>query len=217
MDLLTFRNVTFRPGQRNGTVVVSGRVGSGDVLFVHGRSGAGKTTLLRILARLQQREAGDLQLAGIPDSQIPATRWRRQVRYSAQRPVAFAGSVQENILIPFSLASYRGEPPPAAEEVKRALTELLLDPTVLAQDARTLSGGELARVALLRAVLARPRVLLLDEPTGALDALARQAVLEFLRRWLEEAAAERALVIVSHLEDDASKFPNVTWLELEGR
>lgn len=215
VELLVFKDLAYRLGDRPDRIVVSGAVEEGSVLFVQGPSGAGKSTLLRALARLIRREGGEMWLMGVPAAQIPPTAWRRQVHYFAQRPVAFEATVVENItLSSYPLTSLKQSAPVDERLMKQSLEELLLPPGLLHQNARTLSGGELARVALLRALLASPTVLLLDEPTGALDAQAREAVLRILQKWLSEGA-RRGLVLVSHLEDDVRPFSRVTTLNIE--
>lgn len=216
MELLAFKDLTWQLGEQHHRIMVSGAVQEGAVLLVRGPSGAGKSTLLRVLARLTRRQGGKMWLAGQSAALIPATSWRRQVHYFAQRPVVLEGTIRENIMMPYSLAAFKGEAAVAEYSVRRAMEGLLLDSDLLDRDARTLSGGELARLALLRAALASPALLLLDEPTGALDREAREAMLAFLRRWLNEKE-RRGLVLVSHLEDDARSFPRVATLELGRR
>ncbi|BAS28509.1 ABC transporter ATP-binding protein [Limnochorda pilosa] len=215
MDLLVFKDLTYELSDGGRRIVVSGAVAEGGLLLVRGPSGSGKTTLLRVLARLRRRESGDVRLRQQPVDQVPPALWRRHVHYVAQRPVAFQGSVLENIMLPYALGIRRGESPPSEETARETLESVLLDSNMMAQDARTLSGGELARVALVRAVLARPSILLLDEPTGALDAEAREAVVALLDRWVNGETG-RGLVLVSHT-DDAERFSRATIVELAGR
>ena len=211
MDLLRFEELTYDLGNAGRRMVVSGTLPQNGVLVVRGPSGAGKSTLLRTLARLRPILQGDVWLGGKAMREVPPSLWRRQLHYVPQQPVAFDGTVLDNLLLPYRLRLYRGESPPDRGAVLEAMGELGL--TRPDQDARTLSGGELARVSLLRAVLARPRVLLLDEPTAALDAGNRERVLRFLHRWVVSQPG-RGLVLVSHLYQDADAFSPVRLLEL---
>lgn len=214
MDVLRFEQLTCELGKTGRRVVASGAVPENGVLVVRGPSGAGKSTLLRALARLRPILHGRVWLQGREMREVPPTLWRRRVHYVAQQPVAFDGTVLDNLLLPYRLRIFRDEPAPQRPALVAALEELgLPDPD---QDARTLSGGELARVALLRAVLARPSVLLLDEPTASLDAANRQRVVSLLRRWVT-AEPGRGLVLVSHADQDAEAFGAVRVLNLPGQ
>lgn len=215
MALLQFENLRYELGDRRRRVDVSGALPEGGVLSVRGPSGSGKSTLLRVLARLNQRLSGTLRFQSNSVDDIPAFVWRQRIQYVAQRPVAFDGSVMDNILLPYTLGVRRGQSLPSETAIRQAMATLYLDPDMLVQVCRTLSGGELARVALLRGIFARPSVLLLDEPTAALDGEARDALLGFLAQWVEEQP-ERGLALVSHLED-RPQFPNVVTMELHGR
>jgi putative ABC transport system ATP-binding protein len=107
-----------------------------------------------------------------------------------QRPTPFPGSVADNLAV--------AHPDASTKELKAALKRVALDPGLLGQDARTLSGGELQRMCLARTLVTQPETLLLDEPTSALDALPKQ-VFETTARDL--AAHGITLIWVTH--DDA--------------
>lgn len=210
MDILRFEELTCDLGGGR-RIVASGAVPANGVLVVRGPSGSGKSTLLRALARLRPILRGHAWLDGQEMRQVPPTLWRRRVHYVPQRPVAFDGSVLDNLLLPYRLRIYRDAPVPNRPAVTEAMAQLGL--TAPDQDARTLSGGELARLALLRAVLARPSVLLLDEPTASLDAGNRERVLRFLGRWVA-AEPGRGLILVSHVHEDAEALSPVRELDL---
>jgi len=194
--------LSFYTGPATRQITVSANLPAGGALAVCGPSGAGKSTLLRVLARLRECSAGEVRLAGIGWRDFPAVFWRRQVHYLAQRPALFDGTVLENLKKPFELAAVKKELSFDATAVNAGMERLLLPAALLAQDARTLSGGEAARVALLRALLLNPAVLLLDEPTAALDEKAREAVMEVVGEWLQ-GEHPRGVVMVSHAGDTA--------------
>ena len=198
--LFAFQDVVCEPSPGH-RIEGSGTVPANGVLVVRGPSGAGKSTLLKALARLLPLQSGRVWLKGRPMETWPAHQWRCLVHYSAQQPVAFDGTVLDNILLPFRLKAMSGRKPPTRDQVAESLAAVGLKD--LNQDARTLSGGELARVALLRALWADPCVLLLDEPTAALDAATRDKVMTYLAEWLQ-AKPDRGIVLVSHADEDAS-------------
>lgn len=175
---------------------VSLTVAPGEVLQVAGPSGSGKTTLLRVLARLQARLSGELTLDGVPAADIPPRQWRRRVGYLPQRPTAFEGTVEDNLQLPFALAVT--EEGYDAGRAAGLLADAGLAPgDYLERDARTLSGGELQRLALVRSLLTGPRVLLADEPTASVDAATAAALAHSLAGWVERGGA---LVLVVHDE-----------------
>ena len=176
---------------------------------VVGPSGAGKSTLLRILAGVERRATGRVELAGrvLLDSakRIFVEPWERRVGWVPQDDLLFPHlSVRQNL-------AFAGANPGDVEE----MAEMLAIRTLLERRPRNLSGGERQRVALGRALLARPELLLLDEPFSALD---RPLRLDLVRR--VQALAERAgivLVLVSHDEGDAAALAEERWLLVDGQ
>ena len=180
---------------------VSLELAPGAIVELRGPSGAGKTMLLLALARLLPGARGALALGGVPAAEIPPQVWRTQVSLLPQRPTLAAGTVAFNLALPWSLAVREGAWAPSASDLREALDGVGLADVALERDARKLSVGQAARVALLRVLLTRPRVLLLDEPDASLDdasaALIARATAAF-------AAGGGALIRVSHLRDDAA-------------
>lgn len=174
------------------------------VVWVRGPSGEGKTTLLKSLARLTSPVGGEMSLEGVSWRSIPATAWRRSVVYLHQKPVLFRGTVHSNILTAFDLKT-RAKQAPDMESAKEILACLMLPAEMLERDALTLSVGEASRVALIRALIAEPRILLLDEPTSALDANAAEALAALLQKWI--STGKRGIVGASHDEDFLDRLP----------
>jgi molybdate transport system ATP-binding protein len=167
---------------------------SAAITLVRGPSGAGKTTLLRVLAGLEPSARGRATFDGVrwqgDGLFVPA--WRRRAAWVPQESLLFPHlSARGNL-------AFSGAARAEVEEVARALEvgALLERPPAL------LSGGERQRVALGRALLARPRLLLLDEPFAALDDALRARVRLFLRGWA--SARGVPAVLVSHDADDGS-------------
>ncbi len=176
---------------------VSFAVNSGERLGILGPSGAGKTVLLRALAILDPLDAGTILWKGqsVRGDAVPA--FRKQVIYLHQRPSLFEGSVEENLRYPFTLKAHRGN------EFDRArasdfLASVGRDAAFLNKSSRDLSGGEAQIVAFVRAIQLDPSVLLLDEPTAALDRPTAHNLEAVIDRWHAERAGKRALVWVGH-------------------
>jgi putative ABC transport system ATP-binding protein len=212
-DFFCFEKISYLLGASSRRVEVSASLQDGSVLLVKGPSGSGKSTLLRVLARLQELVEGQVFFRG--DSMLSFTPqvWRRKVHYVPQKPAVFPGTVHDNLSIPFDLRINKAKEFDP-EVIQRALGDLMLDFKIMGQNAGTLSGGETARIALLRSVILNPNILLLDEPTAALDENAKQAVLDFLTGWLEQAP-DRGIVLVSHA-DESTAFPAANVLEIGG-
>ncbi len=170
-------------------------VAAGEVCAVIGPNGAGKTTLLNTLALLQRPGAGSLQLLG-RDALAPENKMflRRAMSVVFSRPYLVNASVYRNVALPLKL---RGINDPAA--VQRAL-ELFRIEHLKDRQARTLSHGESHRAALARAFVTGPKLLLLDEPFGSLDARVKETIARDLKRALKAAGAAVLLVTQDHGE-----------------
>lgn len=150
-------------------------VGGGRLTVLAGPSGAGKSTLLRLANRLDVPSGGVVRFRGRDLVELDPRELRRRVGMVFQRPVVFAGTVRENLLVADGAAD---DGALAAVLRRSGLGAELLDRT-----ADDLSGGEAQRMCIARTLLTGPEVLLMDEPTSSLDPANRQAI-EALARHL---------------------------------
>jgi osmoprotectant transport system ATP-binding protein len=172
-----------------GSVAVEGvsfGVAAGEVLALVGSSGSGKTTTLRMVNRLVEPDAGRVLVDGRDTAGLDPHALRRSIGYVVQGGGLFPHrTVAENVAVPLRLLGWR------RERIRARVAELLahveLDPALADRAPASLSGGEQQRVGVARALAASPRVMLLDEPFGALDPLIRDRLQRFfdaLRRRL---------------------------------
>ena len=185
-----FDRVTVVRAGRRVLDEVTASIPAAGITVVSGPSGAGKTTLLRLCNRLEVPDAGKVSYRGQPLDELDPLTLRRRVGMVFQRPTPFPGTLADNLAV--------AHPDASTGQLSTALTRVALDPGLLGQEARTLSGGELQRMCLARTLVTQPETLLLDEPTSALDAQPKQ-VFENTARDL--AAQGITIIWVTH--DDA--------------
>ncbi len=164
-DGFAVRGLRLARGERVVLRDVSFDAPKGAVTALVAPSGAGKSTLLRCLNRLLVPQAGAVLLDGEDTATLEPCTLRRRAGLVGQTPVMLPGSVRENLAYGLDAAGAADEP-----NLVRALADAGLDAGFLDRPAAELSGGERARVALARALTRAPELLLLDEPTAALDA-----------------------------------------------
>lgn len=172
---------------------------AGERLAVAGASGSGKTLLLRTLAGLEPVQTGELIFQNRPLSDWSMPAYRARVVYVPQRPALPEGPVEAALRVPFQFRVHRHQPFPL-DRARELLAMLGRDKKFLQQRTERLSGGEGQIVAMLRALLIGPDVLLLDEPTASLDARAVSAIETLVESWLQ-AHPQRACVWTSHDRD----------------
>jgi ATP-binding cassette subfamily B protein len=167
----------------------------GETVAIVGATGSGKTTLTALIPRLYDVTAGSITLDGVDVRDLPLAQLRRLVANAFEDPTLFSASARENVTL--------GRPDATDEEVAEALrvaqAEFVYDlpwglDTRLGEQGLTLSGGQRQRLALARAVVGRPAVLVLDDPLSALDIHTEALVERALRRVLRDSTA----LVVAH-------------------
>jgi ATP-binding cassette, subfamily B, bacterial len=175
---------------------VSIEVASGEFVALVGPNGAGKTTLLSLILGLYRPREGRLLADGVPYDELDITRLRRQMGVILQDPIVFPETIRQNIAY--------GRPDATAEEIREGARwataadwiESLPDgyETQMGDEGGLMSGGERQRVALSRALLSEPALLVLDEPTTHLD----DAAIRRLLRNLRELPGRPTVLAISH-------------------
>ncbi|MDK0522339.1 ABC transporter ATP-binding protein [Streptomyces sp. ML-6] len=197
---LVFEGVEFRyPDAEAGAPPVLDRIDlrvrPGETMALVGATGSGKTTLTTLVPRLHEVTAGRILLDGTDITALPRERLRELVSVAFEEPTLFSASVGENVLMG---AEGAGE-----DELRRALSVAQADfvhdlpegiDTQVGEQGLSLSGGQRQRLALARAVVGRPRFLVLDDPLSALDVHTEALVEAALRRVLAQTTA----IVVAH-------------------
>ena len=194
---IDIRNVTKRFGSFTALDDVSLEIPENSLTAVLGPSGSGKSTLLRIVAGLERPDAGEVLLSGRDATGL--TPQRRDVGFVFQHYAAFKHmTVRDNVAFALTI---RKRPKQEIRERVDELLELVQLSGFADRYPSKLSGGQRQRMALARALAAKPRVLLLDEPFGALDARVRAELRDWLRRLHEEVHV--TTVFVTHDQEEA--------------
>ncbi|MFE2466486.1 ABC transporter ATP-binding protein [Streptomyces mirabilis] len=206
---VSFHGASFRyPGtDRESLHDVTFTAGPGELVIVTGPSGAGKSTLSKLLTRFYDPTAGVVCLDGVPLPDVSLEFLRENVALLPQETLILHGTIRENIEC--------GRPGASRADIERAATDAVAHDfisalpdgydTEIAPGTATLSGGQLQRIAIARAMLRAAAVLVLDEPTAGLDSIAARRVVQPLRRLM----AGRTTIMITHdlsLAPDADRI-----------
>jgi ATP-binding cassette subfamily B protein len=209
---LTFENVSFE--YQPGKPVLDRlnlRIAAGERVALVGPSGAGKSTLMNLLLRLAEPSAGRILIDGVDIRRYTRASLRAALGVVPQEPMLFAVSVRENIAY--------GRPEATMEEIEAAARaarahEFIIDlphgyDTELVERAANLSGGQRQRLCLARALVKQPAILLMDEPTAAVDQRSAALIHEAVAR----VHRDRTLVVITHDSASLAGYDRVLTLE----
>jgi ATP-binding cassette subfamily B protein len=215
---LEVRDLTFKHGERAVLSGVTLQVPAGGSLAVLGPTGSGKSTLAALLPRLLPTPDGAVRLDGVDVTELSLRGLRKSVGYAQQEPFLFSTTVERNL----KLALDDPEAPDADARIRHAAAEacVLEDveamadgfATVVGERGVQLSGGQKQRLALARALLNEPKVLVLDDPLSAVDAKTEADILAALDR----AKQHRTLVLITNRVAAAARADCIVVLD-EGR
>ena len=211
LDAVTFTH-DVQPVLRDADMVIP----AGSLTVITGSSGAGKTTLVDLIIGLLQPDAGEVRVDGVPLREIAAREWRMQIGYVPQETLMLHQSVAHNITL--------GDPTVPPEDVIAALaaagaTDFVAElsdgvDTVIGERGLRLSGGQRQRLALARALVRKPTLLVLDEATTALDPATERSICETLRA-LRGAVTLVAICHHGHLVEVADLVYRVEGTRIE--
>ena len=195
---IEFKNVVFSyPGAEKPVLNnVSFKIPAGKSVAFVGKSGSGKTTIMNLLTGLLQKDSGEILIDGVEIEDIKKNSFRRQIAVVPQKTTLFAGSLWENLVYGQALVTY--------DEVCEVINQIGLDefvnslPGGLNAEVRELganfSGGQQQRIAIARALLRKPRLLLFDEATSALDNESEEQV----KAAVEAIMGQCTMVMIAH-------------------
>ena len=197
---LAVRGVSHSYGARKALVDVSLTVQQGRFSVLLGLNGAGKTTLFSLITRLYDTQRGSVDVLGHPVAKEPGPALRLLGVVFQARTLDLDLSVTENLLYHAALHGIGGRE--ARRRTQAALEEVEMADRAR-ETARKLSGGQMRRVEIARALLHRPRVMVLDEPTVGLDVASRAAILRHVRALVSERGV--AVLWATHLLDEVQQ------------
>lgn len=165
MNLLEFKNVTYKDGENIVLKDISTVIESGEFVSIIGPSGSGKSSFLKLCCHLISPSEGRIIYNGKEILQYDPIELRRNISYCFQMPYLFGDTVEDNMVFPYSIRNQKVN----RERVYELFSLFKLDKEYLKKDISKLSGGEKQKIALIRNLIFKPEVLLLDEVTSALD------------------------------------------------
>jgi ATP-binding cassette subfamily C protein CydC len=204
---LTLNNVSFTYPQQTqpALVTLNLRVNAGEHIAILGRTGCGKSTLLQLLTRAWDPQSGELLLNEQPISSMDERTLRRTMSVVPQRVHLFSATLRDNLLLAAPNAT---DDALSAVLVRTGLEKLLDDSGLnswLGEGGRQLSGGELRRLAIARALLHDAPLMLLDEPTEGLDATTESQILDLLG----DVMRDKTVLMVTHRLRGLAQFEQI--------
>ena len=201
MMQIEFQDVSYRHDEKDILQNICAGFPAGDYVSIVGPSGSGKSTFLKLCCHLISPSEGRLLINGRDMMLENPVELRKKVSYCFQTPTLFGNTVQDNIAFPYSIRGQKID----RERVRMLFSRFRMEESCLTQEVKTLSGGEKQRIALIRTLLFKPEILLLDEVTSALDgentSIVEDAVLGLNREGI-------TILWVTHNDAQSRKYAN---------
>ncbi|MCL6603194.1 MAG: ABC transporter ATP-binding protein/permease [Paenibacillus sp.] len=208
---ISFKNVSFCYENDQVLKNVDFTIETGKVTAFAGPSGSGKSTVLNLILAAYEPNEGSILCGDLPLSNIPPRVWRNHIAYVSQEPYLFSGTLYENIAWGNPDATY--EDIIVAAERSGSHDFIMRTPqqyeTLIGERGVTLSGGERQRLSIARAFVREPKLLLLDEPTAALDSHNE----EIVQRALQELMHNRTTVVIAHRLSTIRNADHIYYME----
>jgi len=176
-----------------------------------GKSGEGKSTLLRILAKLEPVDSGQVYFNGKLMNEVDSRTWRMNLCYVAQQATMLPGTILDNLMISSKIHNRNFD----ENFAKQMLIEVGLEHLDWGKRAIELSGGEKQRIALVRSLLLRPTILLLDEITASLDQQSKELVEQLLNKHHQNE--KLGFIWVTHDREQAKNISERIWYMENGK
>lgn len=217
-QLLNFNNISIID-ETGRTLLddISGSICGGDRIVLMGASGSGKSLLLSALASQIPLTQGQIYLTYANQmtdiTSIPPPHLRQQIALLMQTPVMVDGTVRDNLMLPFGFGHHKAKQFDERRHIAW-LARFGKSADFIHQDITKLSGGERQIVHFLRTLQLEPTLLLLDEPTAALDTVSAGVLMSLVHEWLD---GHRAYIWISHRTDEVATLGNHRWQMMAGR
>lgn len=201
MKLLEFKNVCYAKEGKNIINKLSIIVEKGDFISIVGSSGSGKSTFLKLCCHLISPTYGEIIYKDKDMMQYNPMELRKNISYCFQLPHLFGDKVEDNVQFPYSIRSVNID----SERINELLFKFNLDKKILEDEIKNLSGGEKQRIALIRTLLFKPEIILLDEVTSALDVDNTHIVESVINSLNKEGAT---VLWITHSPEQSRRFAN---------
>lgn len=201
MSIIEFENVYFNDGKKNILKDINLKVEHGDFISIVGPSGGGKSTLLKLVSNLINPSKGSISFKNKNIMQYSPIEIRQQCAYCYQLPYLFGNTVLENLAFPYEIRGKKID----FNKINELLSLFKMDKDYIDKNVDKLSGGEKQRLALIRTLIFKPEILLLDEITSALDT-DNTLIVENVIKDLHQKGI--TILWVTHNLDQSRKYAN---------
>lgn len=201
MPLLGFKNVMYTNDNKVILKDISININRGDFISIVGPSGSGKSTFLKLCSQLISPTEGSILYKDKSYTEYSPNEWRRNIAYCFQNPYLFGDTVIDNCKFPYSIRNTKID----LKRVDKLLSIFGLEKGSINKKVKNLSGGEKQRIALIRTLLFKPEILLLDEVTSALDVDNTLIVENIIQSLNREGIT---ILWITHNLDQSKKYAN---------